>query len=239
LSVKCNSINYILNDFIDNNQGRYDSVKDKEPSLDEKKFLNFLFSYTLCRISSSNARRKCITNLINLFKNNKYEIDDFYYDQIKDSPNDHFCQVVCEERLNLAKAIVLVTKQKNITGFDEKTGFGIFHELILEQNKDVLLCIINFLQHHQKTKLLKKFLETKANPIGTLEQVKKMKNKTPLEGVHELIKETDEKVEFCNYHEFNEIPENINNDRVKYTEIKDILTTAQLFIKNQDLNKFY
>ena len=126
--------------------------------------------------------------------------------------------------------ILFNAPQEQITGYDKKTGFGIFHESVIEQDVLMIREITTFLIEQQKIKILKNLLEAKADPqcgLGFGGNLENWKNKTPLQRVNELIKENKEITDEFNYHQFHTIPEKITQDYNIYSEMRNVLTFAQ------------
>lgn len=210
-----------------------DKTKDQQNNkLSEmcKKFYAFLFSYVVSRKSDKSDKIKCLKILINAFKNNQYKINKLGYGDMKDSFNERFYQAFLGKKISLLKMILFNVAQEQISGYDKKTGFSIFHESIIQHDVMMMREITAFLIEQQKINILKNLLETKADPqcgSGFGGNLKSWKDKTPLQRVQELIQENKEKIDECNYHGFATIPKNITGNYNTYSEMKNILTFAQ------------
>lgn len=203
-------------DFIEFFKNQHCSFKEINLLLDNiyikehnRQFLSFLFSSALPRISGSKYKQLCINKLVDLFKQNKYPIEDIFYENIKNNMDLNFYKAGEAGKINTAKAIILSEKQKNLTGFDPNIGFNILHVLMWQKNINGIYDLVRFLKEQNKVTLLKKLLETKAAPQLRFE-LKDWVNKTPVERVKELV--------------------NIDADSESYQKIQNIFCKAKNYL---------
>jgi len=154
-------------------------------------FLSFLFPYVLPHISNFKDKQGCINKLVDLFKQNKYPLDEIFYESIKNNMDRSLYNAAEANKIDVAKAIILSEKQKNLSGYDTRTGFNILHVLILQNNTQGISDLVLFLKNQHKVKLLTKLLETKvASQLNW--KTKYCEDKTPVELVKQLINSEDD-----------------------------------------------